>query len=298
MIENLKIILYMIGFILFFLIVLSLFMPSANLIFQLGIIKKYKKVQLGVDYFRDMLTYSPSEIYYIYNKNFKNKIKDKSFEIRKFYKLIYINLLKMNLLGYIKIDFTNENNFKIYKKDVLVLDTEYKMILEYIFGKITNKNEITLYEIQLHLNENIDNEYFSIWNNLIDSKIQSRGFYIGNFINFYKDRIKRFYAITITLIVILNIILSTIYLKFGLLMILVSVILLAFGYYETKRIKVVSDSGIYEYRKMVALMKFLKDFSNIEEKGPEIIKLLDDYVVYASIFGLLKEKSALSTYFD
>ena len=46
---------------------LGLVFPSANIFFHLAILKKYKKVQYESEYYRDMLTYSPSEIFYIYN---------------------------------------------------------------------------------------------------------------------------------------------------------------------------------------------------------------------------------------
>ena len=43
---------------------------------------------------------------------------------------------------------------------------------------------------------------------------------------------------------------------------------------------------IYEYKKIKALKKFLTDFTIIEERPPEYVKLLEDYIVYASIFDL------------
>lgn len=76
----------------------------------------------------------------------------------------------------------------------------------------------------------------------------------------------------------------------GIGLIFIIIILLVVGYFETKDIKVISNVDIYEYRKIIALKKFLKDFSIIEEKGPECSEILEDYIVYASIFNILKDK--------
>lgn len=104
------------------------YFPKCEYFFQLGILLRYTKVRYESEYFRGILTYSPSEIYYIYNKNFKlGDIFDFS-QMLKYRKLLLINILKMNLLGYIKIDFTDKNNFKIIKNNNLVLDEEYKYI--------------------------------------------------------------------------------------------------------------------------------------------------------------------------
>lgn len=276
------------GFII--LLFLSLFFPSANIFFHIGIQKKYKRINYEAEYFRNILSYSPSEIYYIYNKNFGVKNKFGIFKMYKFRKLFLINLLKMDLLGYINIDFTDKNNFKITKKDVIILDEEYKFINDYIFGCITSNNEISLYEIYDYINEHYKETVFKNWDEFIQKKIRRRGFYDGNFITFYGDKIKSYYKITIPIIAIINLFVIVIAFNFGIALIFVFALFLICGYYETKNIKVISDVGIYEYRKMIALKKFLKDFSIIDERGPEYSQILEDYIVYASIFNMLKNK--------
>lgn len=269
---------------------LSLFFPRVNIFFQIGIHKKYKRVRYESEYFRNILTYSPSEIFYIYNKNFKLKNKFGIFKMSKFRKLFLINLLKMELLGYINIDFTDKCNFKIIKKDVLILDEEYKFVNNYIFGCITTNKEITLYEIYDYINQNYKEKHFEEWDDFIQRKIRKRGFYDGNFVTFYGDKIKTFYKITIPIIVIINLFLIFIEFQVGIILIFVFTLFLVFGYYEAKNIKVISDAGVYEYRKMLALKKFLKDFSIIDERGYEYSQILEEYVVYASIFNMLKNK--------
>ena len=58
------------------------------------------------------------------------------------------------------------------------------------------------------------------------------------------------------------------------------------GYYKSKDLKTHTSWSIYEYKKIKALKKFLKEFTLIEEKPPEYIKLLEDYIVYAAIFDM------------
>ncbi len=267
---------------------LILFFPRLNIFFILGILRKYKKVQYESEYFRDILTYSPSEIFYIYNKNFKNNIKGKLLKRCKFKKLFLINLLKMNLLGYINIDFKDKNNFKIIKKDYFILDEEYKFINEFIFNRITKNNEITLYEIYNYVDKNFEEEHFQKWDQFIEKKVVSRGFYDGNFANFYADELKKFYKISIPIAIIINLFAFIISINLGILILILFPLFLISGYYATKQIKIISDQAIYEYRKMVALKKFLKDFSIINKRTHEYTKILDDYIVYANIFNIKK----------
>ena len=62
--------------------------------------------------------------------------------------------------------------------------------------------------------------------------------------------------------------------------------LIVLGYYKTKDIKMHSNCSVYEYKKVKALKKFLKEFTIINERPAEYIKLLEDYIVYAAIFDM------------
>lgn len=270
------------------LIFLSLFFPTTNIFLQISILRKYKKVQYNSDYFREILTYSPSEVFYIYNKNFSNKMEYNYFPAMKFKDLFLINLLKMHLLNYIDIDFSDKNNFKVIKKDIMILDEEYAAINNYIFSSITSDKEITLYEIYRHIGDYYNNTFFKNWEELIQKKIRSRGYYDGNFITFHQEQIKKLYKINIPIIVILNLIIFFFSFRMGLLMLVLFPAFLFCGYQESKYHKVISDKGIYEYRKIMALKKFLEDFSVMENKTPEYTKLLEDYIIYAHIFNLTK----------
>ena len=72
----------------------------------------------------------------------------------------------------------------------------------------------------------------------------------------------------------------------GIMAIFVFPIFLIFGYLDSKNIKVQSNRSIYEYKKIMALKKFLKDFTIINERGPEYVEILEDYIVYAAIFDM------------
>lgn len=272
-------ILIYISIIVFFLL---LIFPTANVFFELKIKKKYKKIQYENEYFREMLTYSPSEILYIYDQVFENSYLNP----HRIKKLFLVNLLKMNLLDYISIDFSNSDNFKVTKKDVIILEEEYKQINDYLFNRITFKNEITLHEIFDYVNENPNSEIFKTWDKYIKTKIKKRGFYNGDFITFYEKEMKLYYKINIPILSIICVILLIVNFRMGLIMLITFPFLLLMGYYETKGIKVTSDLGVYEYKKVIALKNFLKDFSIIDERDNSYSKILEDYVVYANIFDL------------
>ncbi len=285
--------LYIFLFVFVVFVFLGLFFPSANIFFQMGILKKYKKIQFESSYYREILSYSPSEIFYIYQKNFKEQIEKVNLMNKNYEKLIKINLLKMELLGYVDIDYSNSDDFHIIAKDILILDEEYSLLYNFIFNKITSEKEISLYEIYNYFYNNPETTFLLKWDNLIKEKIRKKGFYEGNFITFYGDKIKKYYTIVIPILIIIDLILMFISFKFGLIMIPIFAVFLIFGYYETKSLKVVSDKGVYEYRKIKALKKFLKDFSIVNEKGPEYVKLLEDYIIYANIFGMSKDDSII-----
>lgn len=285
--------LYIFLFVIVLFVFLGLFFPSANIFFQIGILKKYKKIQFESSYYRDILSYSPSEIFYIYKKNIKEQIEKVNLMDKNYEKLILINLLKMELLGYIDIDYSNRDDFHIIAKDILILDEEYSLLYNFIFNKITHEKEINLFEIYNYFYNNSDITFLLKWDNLIKEKIRKKGFYEGNFITFYGDKIKKYYTIVIPILIIINLILILISFKFGLIMIPIFVVFLILGYYETKSLKVVSDIGVYEYRKIMALKNFLKDFSIVKERGPEYVKLLEDYIIYANIFDMSKDDSII-----
>lgn len=266
---------------------LSLFIPSANIFFHLAILRNHRKIRFEAQYYRDILSYSPSEIMYIHDGYFRSNRLDSYGLIMKYKKLFYINLLKMNLLGYIKIDFSNGDNFEIIKNDVLILDEEYKMIYDYIFNTITHDSRVMLYDIDNYVEGNYkNNSFFKSWDKLIRKKLSMCGFYSTDFITVQGDAIRKYYIIVISILVLIELYLLITEPGFGGFCLVVFPLLIIGGYYDSKRIKISSNRSIYEYKKVKALKKFLKDFTTIDERPPEYIKLLEDYVVYAAIFDM------------
>jgi len=279
--------LQMIFFVVGILFLLSLFIPSANIFFHFVILRKHLKIRFDAEYYRDILSYSPSEILYIYDRDYRNNKLDYYGLIGKYEKLFYINLLKMHLLGYVKIDFSKGNNFEIIKNDVLILEEEYKMIYNYIFTTITKENKITLYEINNFVEENYQNNlFFKKWHNLITKKMTMNGFYSTDFIAIQGDMIKKYYIFVFIILGLIEIYLLITLSSFGMFCLLVFPLLVLGGYYNSKGIKIASNRTIYEYRKVKALKKFLKDFTIIDERPPEYVNLLEDYIVYAAIFDM------------
>lgn len=251
---------------------------------------KIRKIKYDNDYYRDILKHSPSEIFYIYNKNFVNDGKDKVWKMQKFRKLFLINLLKMDLLNYIDIDFKNKDNLLITKKDNLVLDDEYKLIYDCLFSRITWDAKIYLYDIYDFVNENIDDQFFETWENCIQNKLHKNKFYRGNIISLYGNKIKYYYLVNIPIIsyIVIGNFNNSISDGFGMLWLCLGLLLI--GFVEALNHKVLSEYGKLEYQKIKALEKFLKDFSKIDEKDLEYSLILEDYIVYAIIFDKIKTK--------
>lgn len=290
------VLLYSFVFVLGLLAITMMFIPGMNIFFYLAVKLSYRKIRYESEYFRDILSYSPSEIYYIYHHNFdKNFFMDveaKSSLISRFKKLFYINLLKMNLLGYVTIDFSDQKNFKIIKNDVLILEEEYQMIYNFLFSYITYHNEISLFNIYRFVEEHYDCDFFCDWDNFIKESIRERGlFYRSNFIEVYGDKIKWYYVIIVPILLLLSLFIYSNNIRIALFMFFTFLVFLICGYWVSKSvIKVYSNYTVYEYRKIKALKKFLKDFSIVEERSVEYIRVLDDYIVYASIFDMLDTK--------
>jgi len=284
------ILLFLIFFIVAFLIILaaSLCIPGMSFFLLSGIKIYYKKIRYESQYFRDILSYTPSEIYYINNKGFTKKLNGQYYLTSKLKKLFLINLLKMNLLGYITIDFSNKDNFKIIKKDIIILDEEYKIIYDYIFSSVTYNSEIRLYDIYDYIDIHYNDDFFEKWDNLIKKGLIRKGFKPGNLITFYGDKMKTYYTVVIFIIVIFCLFAPT---RAKVIVLCTSPLFLIAGYFESKNIKVYSKYAIYEYKKIKAMKKFLKDFSIVRERGTEYSKVLEDYIVYASIFDMIETKN-------
>lgn len=266
---------------------ISLLIPSANIFFHFTILRNYRKIRFESEYFRDILSYSPSEILYIYDKDYRNNKLDSYGMISKYKKMFYINLLKMNLLGYITIDFSKGNNFEIKKKDVIILDDEYKLIYDYIFTYITNDSKIMLYDINDYVEKNYkNNSFFKTWDKLVRNKLNMCGFYSTDFITAQGDDIKRYYSVVIPILIIIDLFFLITNPGMGMILLFAFPFLAVFGYLESKNMKIMSNRSIYEYKKIKALKKFLEDFTIIEERSIEYIKILEDYVVYAAIFDM------------
>lgn len=266
---------------------LSLFIPSANIFFHFAILKQHRKIRFEAEYYRDILKYSPSEILYIYDKDYKNNRLGNYGLVTKYQKMFYINLLKMYLLGYVKIDFGKGDNLEIIKNDVLILDEEYKLIYDYIFGVITNESRLFLSDIDKHVEENYrNNSFFREWHNLINKKLSNNGFYSTDFIVAQGDTIKKYYIFVIIILTIIGLYLLITDFNFGIFCFGIFPLLVIGGYYDSKRIRISSNRSIYEYKKVKALKRFLEDFTIIDERPVEYVKLLEDYIVYASIFDM------------
>ena len=81
--DNFKVYLNFLCIIIVIVFLISLFVPTANIFFHFKILRNYRKIRFESDYFRDILSYSPSEILYIWNKRYRNNILGSNGIIRK-----------------------------------------------------------------------------------------------------------------------------------------------------------------------------------------------------------------------
>ena len=271
-------------------IYVSLLDPSSNIFFKFLILRNYKKIIFNLEYYRDILKYSPSEILFIAEKGYDNDKLNPYGIINKYKKMIYINLLKMYLLGYVNIDFSKGTNFKIIKNDISILDEEYSMIYQLIFSEITEKPMIMLSDIYNYVEDNYQkNSFFDEWDKLVKRKLFNNGFYSTDFIEKFHKIAKKYYVVaSVVLLTFFIINLLSIGTSFmpGLALFSFYSIFVILGYNKIKDIKMFSNYAVYEYKKIKALKKFLRDFTIIDERPPEYVKILEDYIVYAAIFDM------------
>lgn len=271
----------------FVLFLVLLVNPTSNIFFKFLILNNSKKIHFESKYYRDILKYSPSEVLFIIEKGYSNDKLNSYGLINKYKKMFYVNVLKMYLLGYINIDFSKGKNFEIIKNDVLILDVEYKLIYDYIFNTITSSNKTMLDDINNFVEENYqDNYFFEEWDNLIRKKLSRNGFWSTSFVDSYGKVVKKYYFVCIIILLLIDILFLIFIPQLGLAYLFVYCALGVQGYNDIKKMKLSSNWSIYEYKKVKALKRFLRDFTIIEERPPEYIKILEDYIVYAAIFDM------------
>ena len=120
---------------------------------------RYKKIKFDNQYYRDILSYRISEVYYLYNDIYgRNWTKDPSeFELFKqkeiFKDLILINILKMSNLNMVDIKYLDNNNLEIISKDYYIIDGEYKFVYDFIFKEVCpDASVINLSQVNDYIN--------------------------------------------------------------------------------------------------------------------------------------------------
>ena len=161
------------------------------------------------------------------------------------------------------------------------------MIYDYIFNTITKKTKIMINDINNYVEENYqNNSFFEEWDKLVREKLTFNGFYSNDFITRHSNIVKKYYIFGSVFLLVLNFFLLINDPKTGLNHLFFYSICVVLGYYKNKNIKMFSNWSVYEYKKVKSLKKFLNDFTIIEERSPEYVKLLEDYMVYAAIFDM------------
>ncbi len=231
------------------------------------------------EYFREKPDKSttPADALFLYNKG--ANIAYSSFE-----KVFSATLLNLSLKKYFKISM-REN--KRGKEEVVIenidehfedLDYEEKRIAIFIKIAMKGQNEITIKKLQ---------KYISNHGEAVSSLIENTGKDVKN-----KSKNEEKYDVEKARKKMHYTIITTIYFMFALFLIIVfpiSIMLIVNAILAiciNKKISRLTQKGIDEREKWVGLKKYMEDFSLLNEKEIPALELWEEYLVYATVFGI------------
>lgn len=192
----------------------------------------------------------------------------------------------------------------IYKKNIEVIENEKdkknptlkllnednlsdaeKVVIELLFKTVTNKDEVTMKEIEKFSSKRSTAEKFMNKYKYWEEKVKEAGEAEEFFENHTTNKI------TAALYLLLGIIIIVLMFVFNMvnpiIMALIGISSIAFLIYVMS-FKKWTNKGREHYLKWKAFKNFLQDFGSFKEKELPEIKLWEKYLVYATIFGLAK----------
>lgn len=193
-------------------------------------------------------------------------------------------LLNLSLKGYFKIAVEENEKGKeetvIYKsqRDIEDLQYEEQRIARFVKVAIGNKEKITIKELQKFIKNHttdvsrlIDNTAISTENknkmldNFDEEKSKEKSKYTGLAILYFFFAMFCFGIFPISILLIVNAILA----------ILIN-----------RKISNLTQKGIDEREKWKGLKKYMEDFSLLDEKEIPALEVWEEYLVYATVFGI------------
>ncbi len=231
------------------------------------------------EYFREKPDKSttPADALFLYNKG-------ANIAYSSFGKVFSATLLNLSLKKYFKISMKEnkrgkeEATIKKTNRNLEDLDYEEKRIALFVTKAMRGQNEVTIKELQ---------KYISSHGELVSSLIENTGKDVKN-----KSKNEEKYDVEKARKKMHYTIITTIYFMFALFLIIVfpiSIMLIVNAILAiciNKKISRLTQKGIDEREKWVGLKKYMEDFSLLNEKEIPALELWEEYLVYATVFGI------------
>lgn len=212
--------------------------------------------------------------------------------------MIFATILDLFRKGYLSIsekdkdiDISKNEDFIIYKtknEDNVLLDHE-RYFMRWLFNEIGNGESVSTKDIKYYSKKKPNHLYKSLktWRAKIKNEADRRGYY---------DHSKGIHGTIVIIISIINLVIgfigainNSIY---ALLSFVIGIIMLVYGSYLYFRL---SDKGYVQCKKWKSFANYMKK-SNPDMAQNEVLKSLDESLIYALSFGVIKKN--LTAYTD
>lgn len=220
---------------------------------------------------------TPADALFLYNKG-----ADITYSF--FGKVFSATLLNLSLKKYFKISMKDSKKGKeelvIEKTDRNIEDINYeeKRIAMFVTKAMKGQNEITIKELQKYISTHGENVSSLIENTSKDVKNKSKN---EEKYDVEKTRKKMHYT-TITIIYFMFALFLIIAFPISIMLIVNAILAICIN----KKISRLTQKGIDEREKWVGLKKYMEDFSLLNEKEIPALALWEEYLVYATVFGI------------
>lgn len=224
--------------------------------------KEYKS-EFNNEYFRDFPSdYSPSTVGYLVRKKVNNDD-------------LSACILDLIRLGAIEFEELGKKDYLFKRGKQIEFSSEQENVMNFIF-EYSSVNEIKLSEIKKKARKNYDS-FMAIYD-----KWKTNAEFIAQKENFYEEQVGS-RAVNIIICIVGIIVMASqprVYFA-NVIAIILSVVSLIYFFSYTKR----SRKGNEEYKKWMALKKFMEDFGTMDTKELPEVRLWDKYLVYAITLG-------------
>ncbi len=238
--------------------------------------KEYKSTFKG-KYYREFIDdYNVEDIDYLMHKNITNEAFSSSILNMIYKKNIDIEEIELK---------KDKKDYKFIKKSEENLNESEMVIMDLLFNKIGEKNEVLLSNIKStakltsSTGKNIVFDEYTRWKDHVIRDSKKQEFYVDN------QKIKFIFSLYGIIGIGIFILDSKLMIVWPILRALVLVLSIIFIIYVIS-FKKRTVKGNEDYNKWKAFKNFLNDFGRFNEKELPEIKLWERYLVYATIFGV------------